>query len=188
MKRQGARDSQIVNNLFSLATIVIVTSVLIVYVKYIAPDTTIKKNQEFQKLPCQDNIYSYEKVFKQKLLNKAITALQKAYYKVEGSYIKSLNKESNIESIVSIDELSTMYENAIGIKAKKNISKFLKIDYHIIENDKNNKMKAASLMTSFKANDIEIFKFYIDIKFLYKEEIKNKIKCTIEVFKHKLSF
>ncbi len=189
MKKKGARDSQVINNLFSLATIVIVTSVLIVYIKYIAPNTQISKKNKITKLACQNNIYSYSKVFKQKLLNKAVIALQKAYYKLDGSYIKSLNKKSSIEQIVSISELSKMYENAIGIKAKINITKSLKINYVIIENDKksshkNYKMKAGSLMTSFKANNIEIFKFYIDIKFLYKEEIKNKIKCTIEVFKH----
>ena len=189
MKRKGARDSQIINNFFSLATIVIVTSVLIVYVKYIAPSTEENKNNEITELACQDNIYYYSKVFNQNLLNKAVIALQKAYYKLDGSYIQSVNKKSSIEHIVSISELSKMYENAIGLKAKKNIIKLLKIDYIIIENDKksshkNYKMKAGSIMTSFKANDIEIFKFYIDIKFLYKEEIKNKIKCTIEVFKH----
>ncbi len=181
MKR-GARDSQVINNFFSLATIIIISVVLTLYTKYIVKEeTTEDSEKEVLKLACEEEAYTLSKVFNQTLLNKSQKALDKGYYKLEGSFLKPEFTPSKIEKILSIDETDVFFINEIGIKPKNNIEKFLKIKYEIIENDKN---KESYILTSFRINAREIFRVNTDLSFLYKSNIKDRINCTIKVFKN----
>jgi hypothetical protein len=192
MKR-GARDSQIVNNFFSLATIVIIAVVITLYTKYVVKDEEpLNTKKEVLKLACEKESYTYSKIFNQKLLDKSHKALDKGYYKLEGSFLKAEYMPSNIENIVSLEEIDKVYKNSIGTEPKKNIEKFLKIKYEIIENDKKNpnkkdekcKLNAGSIMTSFRINSKEIFRVYTDFSFMFKNEIKKRVECSIKVFKN----
>lgn len=192
MKR-GARDSQIVNNFFSLATIVIIAVVITLYSKYVVKDEdeqSLKK--EIVKLSCEKESYTYSKIFNQKLLDKSYKALDKGYYKLEGSFLKAEHMPSNIENIISLEEVDNIFINSIGNEPKKDIEKFLKIKYEVIENDKKNpnkkdekcKLNAGSIMTSFRINSKEIFRVYTDFSFMFKNEIKQRVQCSIKVFKN----
>mgnify|MGYP005986686965 CR=1 FL=1 len=197
MKR-NRRQSTIINNFFTLASIIMITITLVVYLKYMRDDesnledeTVYIKKEKVTPLECEDKT-SKSKLFNQKLLNKSIPALNKGYYKLDGGYIKSLNSKSIIEEFISLLETDDYFSKSINIGAKKDISKFLTINYEIIENDKDkkidfkkeNKFKAGTIRTSFRANSIEIFAFSKDFKFYDKNEIQSIIDCTVKVYKN----
>ena len=93
---------------------------------------------------------------------------------------------------ISNDELNSFYIKVIGKKTKENISRYLTIKYEIIENDKkdvtkklsNCKFCSGAILTSFLADEKEIFKFYTDFNLYDKTEIEKRIDCTIKVYKN----
>jgi len=185
------RQSLIVNNFFTLASIVMISVTMILYSKFIVGDKEVTK-EEVIPLSCEKDIFSTSKVFNQKLLNDSQKALNKGFYKIQGEYIKSKYSKSIIEEFISLDEIDSFYKNSIQVNPKNDINKFLTIDYEIIENDKkdpNKKSKeckicSGSIMTSFKADKTEIFRFYIDFNLYDKDEIKRRIDCTIKAYKN----
>ncbi|MDY3199898.1 MAG: hypothetical protein RBQ84_03020 [Arcobacter sp.] len=185
------RQSLIVNNFFTLASIVMISVTMILYSKFIVGDKEVTK-EEVIPLYCEKDIFSTSKVFNQKLLNDSQKALNKGFYKIQGEYIKSKYSKSIIEEFISLDEIDSFYKNSIQVNPKNDINKFLTIDYEIIENDKkdpNKKSKeckicSGSIMTSFKADKTEIFRFYIDFNLYDKDEIKRRIDCTIKAYKN----
>lgn len=185
--RRGARASQVVNNFFTFATIIIISVVLTLYVKYFGDEEEAKKNV-VQRLQCEKITPTKTKVLNQTLLNKSIKALEKGYYKIEGSYLKALQMESTIEDKISLAEIDTLFIESVAVKPKKDIEKFLKIRYELIEadkkNPKNDKLNAGTLMTSFRINSKEIFRVTTDFKFLYKNAIKQRVDCSIKVYKN----
>lgn len=192
MKR-GARDSLIVNNFFTLASIVLITITIVLYSKYIANDSYEEvRKEEVIPLLCEKEVFTISKIYNQELLNKSMKALNKGFYKLEGSYKKSQQTQSIIEDFISIEELNSYYIKAIEKKSKEDISKYLTIKYEIIENDKKEQNKKTSdckfcsggILTSFLADDKEIFKFYTDFKIYDKNEIASKIDCAIKVYKN----
>jgi hypothetical protein len=192
MKR-GARDSVLVNNFFTIASIVLISITMMLYSKYIANDDYDEVTKErVIPLACEKEVFTVSKVYNQELLNKSMKALNKGFYKVEGSYKKSQQTPSIIEDFISLNELNSYYTKAIEKTPKQNIEKYLTIKYEIIENDKKDKNKKTSdckfcsgaILTSFLADDKEIFKFYTDFKYYDKNEIASKIDCTIKVYKN----
>lgn len=192
MKR-GARDSLIVNNFFTLASIVLITITIVLYSKYIANDSYEEvRKEEVIPLLCEKEVFTVSRIYNQNLLNKSMKALNKGFYKLEGSYKKSQQTQSIIEDFISIEELNSYYIKAIEKKSKEDISKYLTIKYEIIENDKKEQNKKTSdckfcsggILTSFLADDKEIFKFYTDFKLYDKNEIASKIDCAIKVYKN----
>ena len=191
--RNLRRQSLIVNNFFTLASIVILSISMILYSKFIANDEPEEaKKIKVTPLSCEKEIFSTSKLYNQKLLNDSINALDKGYYKLDGAYVKSVHSDSIIEEFVSLGEIDGFYKKAIEKNPKEDISKFLTIKYEIIENDKkdpNKKSKeckicSGSILTSFKANETEIFRFYIDFNLYDKDEISRRIDCTIKAYRN----
>jgi hypothetical protein len=192
--KSSRRQSLIVNNFFTLASIVIISITIVLYSKYISNDEYKNDNLKEKVIPlvCEKETFSASKIFNQKLLNDSQKALNKGFYKLEGSYVKSVYQQSIIEDFISLNELNSYYKNSIEVKPKENINKFLTIKYEIIENDKKNpnkkskncKLCSGSIMTSFIANETEIFKFFIDFNLYDKNEIASKIDCTIKAYEN----
>ncbi|MDD2292548.1 MAG: hypothetical protein PHV52_09785 [Aliarcobacter sp.] len=191
--KNGARDSVLVNNFFTLASIVLIAVTIILYSKYIANDGYDEvTKEEVIPLSCEKEVFSASKVYNQELLNKSMKALNKGFYKLEGTYKKSQQNQSIIEDFISLDELNSYYVKAIEKNPKVDINKYLTIKYEIIENDRKDTNKKASnckfcsgaVLTSFMAEDKEIFKFYIDFILYDKNEIANRIDCTIKVYEN----
>lgn len=191
--RNLRRQSLIVNNFFTLASIVILSISMILYSKFIANDEPEEaKKIKVTPLSCEKEIFSTSKLYNQKLLNDSINALDKGYYKLDGAYVKSVHSDSIIEEFISLGEIDGFYKKAIEKNPKEDISKFLTIKYEIIENDKkdpNKKSKeckicSGSILTSFKANETEIFRFYIDFNLYDKDEISRRIDCTIKAYRN----
>lgn len=187
------RQSLIVNNFFTLASIVMLSISMILYSKFIANDEPEEaKKIKVTPLSCEKEVFSTSKLYNQKLLNDSINALDKGYYKLDGAYVKSVHSDSIIEEFISLGEIDGFYKKAIEKNPKEDISKFLTIKYEIIENDKkdpNKKSKeckicSGSILTSFKANETEIFRFYIDFNLYDKDEISRRIDCTIKAYRN----
>lgn len=191
--RKGARDSVIVNNFFTLASIVLISVTIIVYSKFIANDGYEEPTNEVViPLSCEKDVFTVSKVYNQELLNKSIKALDKGFYKLDGSYRKSQQTPSIIEDFISISELDSYFIKSISKNPKNDIEKYLTIKYYVIENDKKDENKKLSnckfcsgaVVSSFLANDKEIFKFYIDFNLYDKSEIEKRIDCTIKVYRN----
>ena len=88
--------------------------------------------------------------------------------------------------------MNSFYTNSIGINPKKDIEKYLKIKYELIENDKKDprkkdeehKLNSGSVLTSFRINSKEIFRVTTDFQFMFKNAIKQRVECSIKVFKN----
>ncbi len=191
--RKGARDSILVNNFFTIASIVLIVITITIYTKYVVNngyDEVTK--EEVIPLSCEKEVFSVSKVYNQELLNKSMKAFNKGFYKLEGSYKKSQQIPSIIEDFISLNELNSYYVKSIEKKPKVDINKYLTIKYEIIENDRKEQNKKISnckfcsggILTSFLADDKEIFKFYIDFRLYDKNEIASKIDCTIKVYEN----
>ena len=193
MKRRRSQ-SLIINNFFTLASIVMISITIILYSKYITTPLKPKeiKKEEVSTLFCQKQNYSMSFVYNQRLLNNSIKALNNGYYKLNGEYIKSEYSKSIIEKFISLDELNSFYISSIKVSPKKDINKFLDISYKIIENDKKSpynkkkktKLYSGSIQTIFKAKEKKIFSFYTDFRLYDKDEIQSQIDCTIKVYKN----
>ena len=194
MKKSSRQESIIVNNFFTLASIVMIAITIILYSKYISNDDYKNDNLKDKviTLSCEKEVFSTSKVYNQKLLNESQKALDKGFYRLNGQYKKTTHSDSIIEDFISLFEVDSFYIKAIEKEEKNNINKFLQIDYEIIENDKkdpNNKQKdckfcSGSVLTIFKAEQKEIFKFYIDFNLYDKNEIEKRIDCTIKAYRN----
>ncbi len=190
--RKGARDSQIVNNFFTLVSILIIVATLVIYTKYFVSEKKENTSYKPKPLPCEATSFTYSKTFNQKLLDKSIRALEKGYYRLDGGFIEAEHVKSKIKDLITLEQADRFYKEAIKIEPKKGIEKFLKIKYEIIENDKKSsnkidkdyKLSAGTIQTSFRVNSKEIFRVYSNFNFMYKNAIKERIDCSIKVFKN----
>ncbi|WP_320036349.1 hypothetical protein [Halarcobacter sp.] len=188
MRRSGASDSQVVNNFFTFASIVLISITITLYSNYFSQDEDIIK---IEKIPCELDTFTKVSLLDLNLLKKSQKALDKGYYKVEGSYLK-LENNSTIEDVVKLPLLDSFYESLIGVKPKENIEKYLKIRYELIEKDKKNqnidRLGAGTLISSFRINSKELLRFESDFKFLYENAIKDRIECSIKVYKNYVNY
>ena len=182
--RSFRRQSQIVNNFFTLATIVMVTVVLTLYIKY-GTKKSIHSN-----LPCQKETYTHDKLYDKELIFKANDLLNRGIYVLDGGFIYPRFGKSYLKKEITLKETNDFFKTAI-LKSSKEKNIFLKIKYEIVENDKNNPRKtqkdknyAGELISSFRINQKEIFRMHTEFLQYDKEEIKQRINCTIKAFRH----
>jgi len=179
--RKGARHSQIINNFFSLVTIVMVSVVLTLYVKYI-----VKKEPRLNSgLVCQQEVNTTtDKIINSKLLKVGHSLLLDGHYQLDGGMIPSLNKQSVLTQKLNINQINNIFLKTINIKSTKEKRKFLKIKYELIENEDDSLNKEGSLLTSFRVNNKEVFRMLIDYLKYDITEIEKKVQCTMEAFKY----
>lgn len=179
VKKTRPSDGVIINNLFTFATIVMISITIVLYTTFIVE----KKPKLLPKLECEKNNSTFVRINDKNILKKSIKALNSGYYKIEGSILKT-QKNSKIDEIITLEEINNIFKEYIKKPPKENLEKFLKIKYEIIENnlDSKSKLNAGSIMTSFKINSKEIFFIKTDFNFLYKNAIKERIQCSIKVY------
>lgn len=185
MSYSHKRQSQVIVNFFTLVSIVIITVVLTLYVKYGPKQKHIHSN-----LPCQKLTYTYDKISDKKQLNKAFNLMSQGAYVLDGGFIRPRFGKSYLKDEITLSAVDTFYKLEIS-KEPIDRNLFLKIKYEIIENDKNDPRKsendknyAGTLITSFRINQSEIFRMYTEFLDYDKSEIKEKISCTIKAFKY----
>ncbi|QKF81265.1 hypothetical protein [Halarcobacter ebronensis] len=181
MRRENRRDSQVVNNFFTFASIAIISITITIYTNYI----TEEKPKVLEKLQCEKETPTRVVVTDRKLLKKSVKALDKGYYKIESSFLKSQDDKSTVEKAISLKELEQYYVDNIKNPAKKELEKYLKIRVELIENEKKDEnLYAGKLISSFRINSNELLRFESDIKFMYKNAIKDRVDCSMKVYKN----
>jgi len=178
--RRGARQSQVINNFFSLATIVMVSVVLVLYVKYVVKEPKRLNSN----LTCQLEIDSTtDKIINEKFLKIGYELLNLGSYQLDGGMISSLEK-SVIAKKLDLKQINNIFLNSIDINLTKDRRRFLKIKYELIENEDETKDAVASLLTSFRVNNKEVFRMSIDFLKYDLIEIEKRVQCTMKAFKH----
>ena len=181
MRREYRRDSQVVNNFFTFASIAILSITITIYTNYV----TKNKDETVKRLQCEQELNARVSAPNINLLKKSTKALDKGYYKVEPSFLKREKEESTIESVISLEEIEKLYKNAIKVPSKKEMQKYLKIRVEIVESEKkDDKLYAGKFISSFRINSNELLRFESNIKFMYKNAIKDRIDCSMKVYKN----
>ena len=187
--KEHRRVSQIVNNFFTLASIVMITIVISLYSKY---GSNIKEKPRLNsQLPCQKETYTFDKISSYKLIQNANSYLEKGSFVINGGFIKPRFGKFYLKDKISLEEANDYFQTAINVNQKKELVKYLTIKYEIIENDKNDprkkdyqKINAGELLSSFRINGKELFMMKTEFMEYDKLSIKNRIECTIKAFKH----
>ena len=124
VKRSRPSDGVIINNLFTFITVVIISIVIVLYSTFVV-DKIPKKDipSKINEIPCQKENNTKIKIPNYQILKKSYNAIEKGYYKIEGSLIKK-DQDSKIEEIVSVKELNTYIKSIIGIEQKKDFKNF----------------------------------------------------------------
>ena len=178
--QRSRRQSQIVNNFFSLVTIVLVTVVLILYVRYVVKEPA-RINSD---LLCQNDLNgTTDKIINKKLLLVGYKLLNEGSFALDGGMIYSL-ESSTIEDNLNINQINNIFLNTIDINLTKDTNRFLKIKYELIENEDETRDNIGSLMTSFRVNNNEVFTMVMDFMKYDMIEIRKAVECTMEAFKH----
>ncbi len=182
-------QGQTINNFFTLVTIVVMTIVLTIYVKYVPKPPRVNSQLE-----CQKSSYTFDKIYNQELLDEANKLLNSGAYVLDGGLIKPKFGKSYLKDHISITQADDYFQKAI-LKASSQKNYFVKIKYEIVENDKNDprkkdescKLHAGSLMTSFRINEKEVFRMHTDFLKYDKDDIRDRINCTVKAFRHNAS-
>ena len=177
---RGTRQSQLINNFFSLATIVMVTVVLVLYTKYI-----VKKPARINSgLICQKDVeFTTDKIIDKNFLKTGYKLLNDGSFQLDGGIIPSI-KNSVITKKININQINNIFLKTIDINSIKDTHRFLKIKYEIIENEDETKDAVGSLLTSFRVNNKEVFTMTIDFLKYDIIEIDKRVKCIMEAFKY----
>lgn len=172
------RQSLIVNNFFTLASIIIISVTIAIYSKYIV-------EEENSNLLCENPKIDSYKVVNQKLLNTSIKALDKGYYKIDRAYIQTKKAKTVIKKFISKDEIRSYIIDSIKVPPKKESKKYLSIRYELVEfESKPLEEYHGGLKVLFKAGNTEIFRYYTKINFFDKKKIASQIACMIRVYKN----
>jgi len=180
--RRGTRQSQLINNWFSLATIILVSITLTLYVKYIVK----KPPRLHSSLECQLNTNTYDKIINAKLLNIQASLIKEGRYVLDGGILEVLNQKSLIKEKIKISQMDRFFMQELNIFASNRSKKFVKIKYELIENEKDAQSPAV-LKTSFRINGKEGFIMNTDLLSYNETTIKAAVSCTIKAFNHNVT-
>ncbi|MFA7571339.1 MAG: hypothetical protein WCY75_08910 [Sulfurimonadaceae bacterium] len=175
----GRNPSQIINNFYTLATIVIMTAVITLYSKYIHP----QKEQNFTPavLPCQTAFQITQKISNDKRLDEAWRLFEQGNYMFDGGLL--LHENSLVPKRFSLEYINAFFENSTQVVAVKNAQKFLNIKYEMIENESVNPLQHFELLVSFRISAIEVFRMYTYLDINNDKEISQKVECIMNSFK-----
>lgn len=185
MSKRHRSQGVIINNFFTLATIVLMSAVIAIYTKYIVKE----KPRVNSNLQCQKQILTTDKIFNQKSLNIMISLVKKGRYELDGGIIEAIKNKSIIKEKIRISEVDKYFIEALNILNINSNKTLVKIKYELIENDvafseKETTLNKGSIQTSFRINGKESFIMNTDFNTYDKKEIKERVLCTIEAFKY----
>jgi len=182
------RASQIVNNFFTLVSIIIIAIVMTLYAKFGPQKKALERVNS--NLQCQKLTSTFDNLSTPSLLKDAKYYLDNGLYVLDGGFIKPRFGKFYLKDKITIEEANDFFKSSINIIQKENPIKYLNIKYEIIENDKNDPRKkgikkfAGTLLSSFRINGKEVFMMKTDFLQYDKNDIKDRINCTIKAFRH----
>lgn len=142
-------------------------------------------------LECQQLTKTTDKISSVELIKNANYYLENGLFILDGAFIKPRFGKFYLKDKITIEESNSFFIESLNHKPKENPVKYLTIKYEIIENDKNDPRKktleeknfAGNLLTSIRLNGKELFMMNTNFLEYDKNEIKNRIECTIKAFK-----
>lgn len=157
----------------------------------------VTKSSKIKRLECQTNTTTFEKIFFEAPLIKAINSLKSNNYEIN-SYIKySESMKSHLVNILTKEQSDEKLEKVIekyidkdlNLNTNKNDKKVL-IDYYIYENDKEDigkknkeaKLYAGYLMFEFKYENKLVYKIQTDYMNIDANDLKERLDCVINSF------
>lgn len=173
-------DSQRINNWLTLVSIVIISGVLSIYSKYIAPYQQEKSTSQayVKNSPCKKNINCSDKIYSKSFVKEGLSFLQNGEYTLNGGMILNINKDINF----TVEQADKIFLDTIDVTKDEKAIRRLNINYEIIEDDK--QAKRAFLMTSFRINNNHLYRIKVDLDSLKLDDIKKGIELTIESFRY----
>ncbi|MFA7083922.1 MAG: hypothetical protein WC141_05240 [Arcobacteraceae bacterium] len=191
MKKRVSRrnHSQIINNFYTLVTIVMMAAVIALYTKFINPNKENKNPIEAVVLACQKGLKIEQKLVNEKLLKEAWQLFSEGNYELDAGVI--VEENFTLPSFLSLKKVNEMFENSIDVVAIKNAQKFLKIKYEIIQNNKNEnesqnenkKVFELDFLVSFRINAKEIIRMKTSFNTTNPNDLASKVECIMESFK-----
>ncbi len=172
-------QSQVINNFYTLVTIVIMTVVITLYTKYVTPDT--KEETPFTVLPCMSELKIDQTSYNKKLHKEALELFLQGNYQINGGAIYEENSKFDEELwIKKIDEL---FENSSQMVAILNAQKFLNIKYELI-NKESTEAQKVNLLVSFRISSNEVLRMYTFLDLNNIEQTSKKVGCIMESLKN----
>lgn len=180
MKKQANRrnHSQIINNFYTLVTIVIMTAVITLYSKYIHPEK--EKTFTLLVLPCQTELKIEQRIGNYERFLEAMTLFKEGNYMVDGGLI--LNENSSLNQHLFVETINEYFHNNSDMVAIKNAQKYLNIKYEIIESDKKT-TDLLEFLVSFRISANEVYRMYTYLNTENLQEIPKKVECMMDSFK-----
>lgn len=183
------RDSLVVNNFFTLASIIMISIVMVLYTRF--GPTKEEPKRVNSNLQCQNETKTIDKISSPKL-SEINYYFEKGFYVLNGGFIKPRFGKFYLKDKIDIQLANSYFIEAISVNPVEDPVKYLTIKYEIIENDRNDPRKkegyeksfAGTLLTSIRVQGKELFMMKTDFLEYSSESIKNRIDCTIKALKH----
>lgn len=174
-------------NIISLIIIILITGLIY--------GTSMQLNQssaKIKRLSCQEKTITFERVFTEQPVVKAIELLESKNYKIDSYIDYSKHMKSHLKDILSEEEAVNKLENILEKFVQNKVAKDEKIDikYYLYENDKKDsnkkgkksKLYAGYVLLEFKLNNNLVYKIQTDYMDTDIKDLDERIECAVQSF------
>lgn len=174
-------------NIISL--IIIILMVTLIYGTSMKLNSTIAKER---RLSCQEATITFERVFTDQPVIKAIDLLESNNYKINSYIDYSKYMKSHLKNILSekeaVNRLEHVLERFVTNTSLKNEK--IEIKYYLYENDKKDsnkkgkksKLYAGYVLLEFKLNSNSVYKIQTDYMDKDLKDLNERIECAVQSF------
>lgn len=152
----------------------------------------IKKDLKLKRVECQEKTITFEKLYYQNKIERALKLLQTHNYIIESEIEYSRLMKSNLIHHLNVAQSQQLFESVLRsyLKEATPSKEKLIIDYYIYENDKEDKGKkqdgakkyAGYLVFEFKLNKQVIYKIQTDYMNNDASDIAERMHCVMNSF------
>lgn len=145
-----------------------------------------------KRLACQEATITFERVFTDQPVIKAIDLLESNNYKINSYIDYSKYMKSHLKTILSEEEAVNRLESVLEKFVQKESLKDEKIDikYYLYENDKKDsnkkgkksKLYAGYVLLEFKLNNNTVYKIQTDYMDKDLKDLNERIECAVQSF------
>lgn len=174
-------------NIISL--IIILLMVTLIYGTSMKLNSTIAKER---RLSCQEATITFERVFTDQPVIKAIDLLESKNYKINTYVDYSKYMKSHLKDILSEKEAQNRLESVLEKFVKNESLKDEKVEikYYLYENDKKDtnkkgkksKLYAGYVLLEFKLNNNTVYKIQTDYMDKDIKDLNERIECALQSF------
>ena len=145
-----------------------------------------------KRLKCQEKTITFERVFTEQPVIKAIDLLESKNYKIDSYIDYSKYMKSHLKNILSEEQAVNKLEKGLEKFVQNEVAKDEKIDikYYLYENDKKDsnkkgkksKLYAGYVLLEFKLNNNLVYKIQTDYMDTDIKDLDERIECAVQSF------